>query len=109
MLDRLEHLLNAVGPIPVTLTPPKVSGIASIPLNPVGAVNPVIVALPFVMVYVSPEVVFVSARTVSLLMAVIPMTIKRLRTMERIRFARVLFITFPPIFMAINTHVDRWL
>ena len=106
---RLEQSQNAESPMLVTLAPPKVLGIANVPLKPAGAVKSVIVALSSVMVYVSPDLASVSARTVSLLMAVIPMTIKRLRTTEKIRFARVLIITFPHVYdnEYIYIHIDR--
>jgi len=106
MLVRLVQSLNAQSPILVTLAPPKVLGITSAPLNPAGALKSVIVAAPLAIVYVSPDEASVAARTVSLFMTVIPMTIARLRTIERIRFTRVLFITFPHIYSKIPVYLS---
>jgi hypothetical protein len=93
ILVRLVQSKKVSSPMLVTLAPPKVPGITSAPSNPAGAVKPVIVALPSAIVYVSPVLASDSAKTVSLLKITIPMTIERLKIMDRTRFARVVFIT----------------
>jgi hypothetical protein len=101
---RLVHCTNALFPMLVTLYPPNVAGIERVPPNPVGAVKPVTWAVLAETVYVNPVVASVTAKTVSLLVATIPITINRLKAMLRIRMARVLLITSPFVYVIIQAH-----
>jgi len=88
------QLEKADSPILVTGDPPKVAGIVSAPLNPVGAVNPVIVASSPEIVYSSPVAVSVAAKTCPWLILIIPITIKKLNNTDRIEMDRVFFMIF---------------